>query len=93
MEMVPSALSDSENWRNIGRQVLKDKVLNLDTQLRCKDGAALSVQVRARLILLDGRNMVMLMCRDTSVTSAHGGAIADVERKYRSIFENAVEGI
>lgn len=93
MEMVPSALSDSENWRNIGRRILKDKVLSLDTQLRCKDGSALPVQVRARLILLDGRNMVMLMCRDTSVTSAHGGAIADVERKYRSIFENAVEGI
>ncbi|MGH8370322.1 MAG: PAS domain-containing protein, partial [Gammaproteobacteria bacterium] len=93
MEMVPSALSDSENWRSTGRQVLKDRALNFDTQLRCKDGAPLPVRVRARLIVLDGRNTVMLVCRDISTAPAPEGAIADVERKYRSIFENALEGI
>ncbi|MGH8400049.1 MAG: PAS domain-containing protein, partial [Gammaproteobacteria bacterium] len=31
MEMVPSALSDSENWHSTGRQVLKDRTLNFDT--------------------------------------------------------------
>ncbi|HET7649203.1 MAG TPA: EAL domain-containing protein [Gammaproteobacteria bacterium] len=93
LEMVPSALGDSENWRNAGRQLLKERAINFESQLRCKDGTALPVRVRGRLLVLDGRNTVLLVCRDLSSGSIPDGPIADVERKYRSIFENAVEGI
>lgn len=93
MEIVPSSLCESESWRNAGRQALKEKSLQFDASLRRKDGSSLPVRVRARLLVLDGRNTVMLVCRDTSTSPALDGAIADVERKYRSIFENAIEGI
>ena len=93
LEMVPSSLSDVSNWLNTGRQILKERALNFDTHLRCKDGNKLPVQVRARLLVLDGRNTVMVVCREAGAASVQDDRTADVERKYRSIFENAVEGI
>ncbi|HEX2667454.1 MAG TPA: EAL domain-containing protein [Gammaproteobacteria bacterium] len=98
LEISLSSLMDAEKLRETNTALLTDQALLFDTSLRAKDGSAVPVRVHARLQVLDGMHTVLAVChdrRDQSVgtDSGTGEALQDVEKRYSSIFQNAVEGI
>jgi len=94
LEISPSSLMDPQKLRETGEALIADQALLFDTQLRAKDGNSVPVRIHARLQVLDGKHTVLAVCHDQrDVQKSSGAALLDVERRYASIFQNAVEGI
>ncbi|MHB8424622.1 MAG: PAS domain S-box protein, partial [Gammaproteobacteria bacterium] len=93
LRSTPSALSESKVWRSLGRKLLNERNVIFEVSLRRKDGMLLPCEVHSSLIMVDSRQSVLVLCRDLSGRKLQDTALQDVERKYRSIFENAIEGI
>jgi diguanylate cyclase (GGDEF)-like protein/PAS domain S-box-containing protein len=93
LEIVPSAVLDAGKLREAGEKLLSQQSATFETSLRTKDGDKLPVEVHTRLLVLDERSAVLAVCRDLRTRKMQDDALHDVERKYRGIVENAIEGI
>ncbi|MDE2346075.1 MAG: PAS domain S-box protein, partial [Gammaproteobacteria bacterium] len=91
--ITPAVLSESKQWRTAGRKLLTESTVSFETSLRSKNYKLLPVEVHARLLMLEGRQTVMLVAHDMSSRKLQADALQDAERQYRAIFENAIEGI
>lgn len=58
-----------------------------------KDGMAFPVEITGRTFCMDGRNIHVAFVRDITDRKRSEDLLKRVEAKYRSIFENSVEGI
>ncbi|MBE9114699.1 PAS domain S-box protein [Lusitaniella coriacea LEGE 07157] len=76
-------------------QKLKEEqaIYNLETQLRTKSGAIRTVLLSAEIVELDGELSVLYIANDISERVKAQEALQEAEARYRSIFENAAEGI
>ncbi len=93
LEISPSSLAEADQLRDAGVKLLSEQYAVFDTTLRAKDGAQLPVNIHARLQVLDDKRTVLAVCHDQRGSKEQGDALQDVERKYASIFQNAIEGI
>jgi diguanylate cyclase (GGDEF)-like protein/PAS domain S-box-containing protein len=93
LEISPSSLMAADKLREINEALLSEQALLSDTALRTKDGGSLPVRIHARLQVLDGKHTVLAVCHDQRGDPDQTSALLDVERRYASIFQNAVEGI
>ena len=93
LEITASSLAETDKLREAGEKLLASGSAVFETGLRTKDGTQLPVQVHARRLIHDGRSAVLAVCHDQRSSLQQGDALQDVERKYTSIFQNAVEGI
>ena len=93
LEITPSTIVEADKLRESDARLLQQQSAIFETMLRAKDGTSLPVDVHARLLDTDGRHTVLAVCRDLRTRRLQDTALLDVERKYRSIFENASEGI
>jgi PAS domain S-box-containing protein len=64
-----------------------------ETVHRRKDGTTFPVEVSARGVSVDGARMIVSVVRDIRSRLRARGAEAEAERKYRGIFEQALEGM
>jgi len=67
--------------------------ITIDGVNRHKDGYTFPIEARVGVFELDGKLSVIGLIRDVSARVAAEEALKNTEEKYRSIFENAVEGI
>lgn len=93
LRSAPFTLSESKIWRSLGRKLLKEHNVVFEVGLRRKDGMPLPCEAHASIITADNHQYALVLCRDLSRRKLQDTALQDVERKYRSIFENAIEGI
>ncbi|HEV7164357.1 MAG TPA: EAL domain-containing protein [Gammaproteobacteria bacterium] len=93
LEITPSSLAGADKLREAGEKLVSSSAASFETAFRTKDGAQLPVSVHARMLVIDGRNMVMAVCHDQRSSRQQDDALQDVERKYSNIVQNAVEGI
>ncbi len=93
LETTPSSLTDADRLREAGETLVGTNSAVFETSLRTKEGAQLPVSVHARMLVLDGRNIVMAVCHDQRSSKQQDDALQSVERKYSNIVQNAVEGI
>ncbi|HEY4127858.1 MAG TPA: EAL domain-containing protein [Gammaproteobacteria bacterium] len=93
LEISPSSLMAADKLREMNEALLAEQAILSDTALRTKDGGSLPVRIHARLQVLDGKHTVLAVCHDQRGEGNQEKALLDVERRYVSIFQNAVEGI
>jgi two-component system, cell cycle sensor histidine kinase and response regulator CckA len=78
----------------IARKLAGEKVTIYDLEILAKDGRRVAVEVNTRLVYRDGVAVgVQGIARDITERKRAEAALREAEEKYRSIFENAVEGI
>jgi two-component system cell cycle sensor histidine kinase/response regulator CckA len=71
-----------------------EKITVYDLEILAKDGRRVAVEVNIRLVYRDGVAVgVQGIARDITERKRAEAALREAEEKYRSIFENAVEGI
>ena len=58
-----------------------------------KDGSTLTVEIRTIPVKVQGKSLILGIARDITERKKTEKALLVAEKKYRSIFENAVEGI
>jgi len=84
----------AEERSRVVRQFRRDKTLhNLETRFRAKSGEIRAVLLSAEIFELDGEPCVLYIGSDITARVAVQTALAEAEARYRSIFENAAEGI
>ncbi len=93
-EWYRAAYPDPEYRRKVSeafrtRRTLHDKRWDAEFTVACKDGQAKDIEFRSAFIK-DGEVSVL---NDVTVRRKAEKSLAESERKYRHIFENAVEGI
>jgi diguanylate cyclase (GGDEF)-like protein/PAS domain S-box-containing protein len=93
LEISPSSLADAEKLREAGVRLLAEQSASFETAWRSKEGSAVPVRVHARLQVLGDKRTVLAVCHDQRGGRDQGAALQDAERKYASIFQNAIEGI
>jgi two-component system, cell cycle sensor histidine kinase and response regulator CckA len=80
--------------RMIARKLGGEKVTVYDLEILAKDGRRVAVEVNTRLVYRDGVAVgVQGIARDITERKHAEAALREAEEKYRSIFENAAEGI
>jgi PAS domain S-box-containing protein len=78
----------------IARKLAGEKVTIYDLEIVAKDGSRIAVEVNTRFVYRDGVAVgVQGIARDITERKRAELALREAEEKYRSIFENAVEGI
>ena len=60
---------------------------------RKKDGSFIDVEITSHEILFSGRRSEVVLANDVTIRNRVDAALREAERKFRNIFENAVEGI
>jgi PAS domain S-box-containing protein len=60
---------------------------------RKKDGTEFPVEVGANLISLDGREVLVVVVRDITLRKKNEIALAESEKKYRTLFEMMAQGV
>ena len=75
------------------RQNQEERRSHFETVQYRKDGTEMFLEVNASTILYQGQLMVLSINRDVTERRRAEKALREAELKYRSIFENAVEGI
>ena len=78
-----------ERWqllKTIGSQTL-------ESRHRTRDGLTFPVEITANYLEFEGRGYICAFARDISKRKESEKALRQTEAKYRSIFENAVEGL
>lgn len=93
LNMAPPLLSEARAWRNSGQKLLNGDTTNFEAPLRRKNGRTLPMEFHACLLSHDDQRTVIAVGRDISQGKLQAEALHDAEEKYRSIFENAIEGI
>lgn len=84
----------SQELSKIVQKLKEEEVIyNLETQLRTKSGAVRTVLLSAEIVDLDGEASVLYIANDISERVKAQNALQEAEARYRSIFENAAEGI
>jgi len=58
-----------------------------------KDGSSVPVEIRTIPMKIEGKTLVLAIARDITDRKKAEETLLDAEKKYRTIFENAVEGI
>ncbi len=71
----------------------RGKINGFETRMRCKDGNILTGLLFADIIELEERHYLITVFNDITEYKKTIGDLKDSESKYRSFFENAVEGI
>ena len=69
------------------------KMENLESQFRCKDGSLKTGLMSARLITIRNQPHILSITRDISSKKAVEEQLIRSEQRYRSIFDNAADGI
>jgi len=69
------------------------KMENLESQFRCKDGSLKTGLMSARLITIRNQPHILSITRDISSKKAVEEQLIRSEHRYRSIFDNAADGI
>ncbi len=82
-----------DQLKSAWQQMKPGAPLTIDGINRHKDGSTFPIEARVGVFELDGELSVIGLVRDVSARFAAEEALKNTEEKYRSIFENAVEGI
>jgi PAS domain S-box-containing protein len=85
---------NSRERQKLVRGLKRDRAMyNLEVQFRIKSGEIRTVLLSAEIINLGGVNCVLYLASDITDRVAVQRALQEAEARYRSIFENAAEGI
>ena len=63
-----------------------------ETEHRGKNGMIVPVEVNSRVVVVQGRRMVLSIIRDLTRRKKIEAALQESEKKYRTLFENMLEG-
>ena len=75
------------------KRLMGDGHASWEGRLVAEDGRLVPVEVNARVFTLDGSPTIISSVRDISKRRAAEKAASEAENQYRSIFENALEGM
>jgi PAS domain S-box-containing protein len=96
LSMTPGDIDAREAAADLPR-IMKDLVRTGSARFELthmtRDGKAIPVEISSRVLALKGQAMVLAIARDISGRKKAEEKLKRSEEKYRTIFENAVEGI
>ena len=95
LEMSPLDLaSDHHSYPldRIGKEIQTTGSAIFETEFRRKDGGIVPVEVNVRVVVIQGKSMVLSIVRDLTRRKWIEEALRESEMKYRTLFDNMLEG-
>ncbi len=85
---------DPEKTEKSVRKLVQEKCyFNGKKEMRHRDGTQLHVDLSLSLVVLNGKNMASMICKDLSESRLAEFALKQSERSYRGLFDDASEAI
>ncbi|MFW6055900.1 MAG: PAS domain S-box protein [Chloroflexota bacterium] len=85
--------ADGAQFHNRVAELVAKGSLAFESRHRHKDGRLISLEVRSRLIEIDGRPMVLSVARDVDKRKRAEEELRESERKYRELFEQSMDAV
>ncbi|MEQ8227835.1 MAG: PAS domain S-box protein [Rhodospirillales bacterium] len=82
-----------KDWDTFWEDLKRGEQIRFDTRHRRKDGSAVSVEVRASVMEYAGEEFLFAFAQDISRRLAREQALVDSERRFRTLTEEANQGI
>jgi PAS domain S-box-containing protein len=93
LTLSPAELMIKKDWEllipELGKKLIRDRHVAYEAELVCKNGSTFPAEISAHLFELEGRKVVLAICRDISRRKEAEKNILKSERFNRSLLDNA----